>query len=906
MFEFKPKNTIKGRLERMSLVVLLIFVLMAVSLQFASRKVRSTTDLVVKDSLQFIAENSQNNRDFGLLNARLNLFKNTFYVDDQWFDTESEGIQKDIDVLREAVHDVSFANSLSQLQGQFSTYLKRREWINYLLFWRFEEDRDIAEIFSLLQEIVAEKSIELELKGDETDSFDQLVLLLSGYRESLSEIAKLNAEENPAQLLLNSIDAPIPLEAELRSLVTRLKALLESEPPIDRLGQHLVDRFAHYQYLMQLYQDEMVRLGEFNRELDRIAEKILFTLEQLDQQATATIENSRLEIKRTIGTAVVMVRLVLFVFAFFVWFTLKRLFKNHIQAPMAQIRSSLGQFQQGDLNSKIQLGREDEWADIEVVFNRMSAELQESFAALKKSEQRYRDIFNNATDGIFQVDLSGRLLNANPALANIFGFDATDETEVMAKMGHLNLRKDVYCRAEDRERWFNLIQQGEVRDFSVQMLRSNGGIFWAAVDGHPVYDEEGRIVHIEGTIRDISGQIIAQKTLEQLQVYLQNIIDSMPSVLIGVDINMEVTLWNKRAEQESVLTAEEAKGLMMMKVCRLFEPDAYLPKLMETLRTRKPTRLLKVQSIKKTENGETRFFDILIYPLSMTEASGAVIHMDDVTERLRLEEMMVRSEKMQAIGGLASGLAHEINNPLAVILQNVQVLTRRLSPELHKNREVALEAGTTIEAIVQYSNLRGCEQMLHSVLDAGQRAAKIVENVQSFSRRGGSDFTSCTLPDILERMVELAGSDHDMRHHFDFRKISIARDYQTVPDVCCDSGQIQQVLLSLLKNAAQVLSLAEGDSLITLRIFPSGHDNVCLQVEDNGSGMEADVVARIFDPFFTTREVGQGTGLGLSIAYFIVTHNHGGNLSVTSEVGKGSCFTMVLPLENDAETFVLD
>ncbi len=899
--------SIKSRLRWISLTLVLVFILIATSLYFASVKVGKKIDLIVEGNFQRTIINSQNSRDFGLLHARLSVFENTFYIDDTWFETEKNGLQKDIINLQAASSCSTLETLLDQLQKQFSVYLERRKWVNYLLLWRSEQDKDIDELFVLLQDIIAEKMIEVTLKGGEAEYLEQLVLLISGYRESLFEIAKLNAEENPAHLLSISIDAPVPLATELHNLIMRLRTVTASEPPIDRLGLHLIDRFSHYQYLMQQYHQEMVRLGELSHELEQLTVQILSTMEQLDKQTAATIVESKLEIGNTIKTTVTSVQILLVVLAALFWFALRNLFKKHIQTPITLVGERLELFQRGDHYSIMKLGRQDEWGNIETIFNRMLMDLQESVEALQESEQRYRDIFHNATDGIFQATVSGGLISVNPALAEIFGYDSDGETELATVIAGLNIQRDVYLRGEDRDLWLSLIRQhGEVRDFEAQMLRKNGSIFWAAVNGHLIRDSAGQIACIEGTVRDISAQKIAQEAVQQLQIYLQNIIDSMPSVLIGVDINMKVTLWNKRAEQESVLTADEAKGLSISQVCRLFNPAAYQSKLAETLRTRKPTRLLKVESLKKDKGGGNRFFDILIYPLSLTEASGAVIHMDDVTERLLLEEMMVRSEKMQSIGGLAAGLAHEINNPLAVILQNVQVLSRRLSPDLDKNRQTAQDLGTTIEALGEYFQLRGCEKMLHSISNAGQRAAKIVENMQSFSRRGASNFIPYSISDLLERTVELAGSDYDMRHHFDFKKIRIVRDYQSTPNVYCEASQIQQVLLSLLKNAAQALSHNSDGSQLTLRILPSGERHVCLQIEDNGPGMVEDVAAKIFDPFFTTREVGQGTGLGLSIAYFIVTHNHHGRLSVTSNPGQGSCFEMILPLENNEEIFTFE
>ncbi len=888
--------SIKQRLERMSLVVILVFILISIGLYLTSRNVRSGMDEIVTRTYQKVVENSQINRDLGLLNVRLSVFKSTFYIDDQWYEKEKEGLTEDFSCLLTKAQGTELADVLAKLQEQFTVYLQRREWVNYLLFWRSEQDQDIDEMFSLMKEIIAEKMVAVTLDGGNTDYLKQLISLISGYRESLYEIAKLNAEENPAHLLTLSPDSPIPLAGELDDLMMRLGTLTASEPPIDRLGRHLIDRFAYYKYLMQQYHEEMVRIGEISRDLDQLTTQSVSILGRLDQQLAGSMTSAQTEIKNTILVTVSSFLTLLLLLAILSWFSLRRLFSKHIQTPITQIDERLKQFQQGDHFSPMILGRSDEWGEIEEGFNDMVAELQEGATALEHSEQHYKDVYNNISEGLYRSTLSGEFISLNPAAVAIFGCDS--EADCFSR--YANLENELYVDPQDRHRMMErLYQEKRLFNYEVRMRRKDGEIFWALLNNYIVYDENNKAVGMEGMLADITDRKLAQESLQQIRLYLQNIIDSMPSVLIGIDSNMKVTLWNKRAEQESIITAEDADGLPMEKVCRLFNSTVYLPELTETLRTNKPTRLLKVESLKKGEGGGSRFFDILIYPLSLTGETGAVIHMDDVTERVQLEEMMIRSEKMQAIGGLASGLAHEINNPLAVILQNVQVLNRRLSPELEANRNAAQDLGTTIEVIGEYLRLRGCEKMLNSVLHAGQRIAKIVENIQNFSRRGRSGFIPYSLTDLLEKTVELGASDYDMRHQFNFKTIQIVRDYQTVPSVNCDSSQIQQVILGLLKNAAQALYQNVDSPQITLRLFSAGEESVVLQIEDNGMGMSAEVVERIFDPFYTRRDVGQGTGLGLSTAYFIVVHGHHGQLTVTSEPGQGSCFEMILPVKNE-------
>ncbi|MES9887960.1 MAG: ATP-binding protein, partial [Candidatus Sedimenticola sp. 6PFRAG1] len=156
------------------------------------------------------------------------------------------------------------------------------------------------------------------------------------------------------------------------------------------------------------------------------------------------------------------------------------------------------------------------------------------------------------------------------------------------------------------------------------------------------------------------------------------------------------------------------------------------------------------------------------------------------------------------------------------------------------------------------------------------------------------------LDQLVDQALELAAVDYDLKKKYDFRKVEITREYDSeLPQVNCIASEIQQVLLNIFRNAAQAMHMAEEKaetSRLKLRVMKKS-EMVCIQVEDNGPGMEEETRKKAFDPFFTTRPVGEGTGLGLSVSYFIVTQEHNGRISVDSQPGKGTTFTVCLPIE---------
>ncbi|WP_372874140.1 ATP-binding protein [Pseudomonas sp.] len=385
-----------------------------------------------------------------------------------------------------------------------------------------------------------------------------------------------------------------------------------------------------------------------------------------------------------------------------------------------------------------------------------------------------------------------------------------------------------------------------------------------------------------------------EKKLTGFQKYLNSIINSMPSALIALDEQLYVTQWNQEA---SALSGTRLTDALNQPVFLAFPPlKPFLPILRRTVEQHK---VEKIERVTWSKDEDPHHYALTFYPLMGGAGRGVVIRIDDITQRLNLEEMMVQSEKMLSVGGLAAGMAHEINNPLGAILHNVQNIRRRLSPELEKNREQAEQIGVCLQAIDRYLQAREIPRLLDDIQQAGTRAAKIVSHMLSFSRRSNRQLAPCMLPAVIDQALEIAGNDFDLTESFDFKSLLIHREFDpALGPVPGTANELEQVLLNLLKNAAQAIHQREdastpGQIILRTRLAPPWAE---IQVEDNGVGMAESVRKRIFEPFYTTKEVGQGTGLGLSVSYFIITNNHKGQMKVQSKEGQGTCFTLRLPL----------
>jgi PAS domain S-box-containing protein len=511
---------------------------------------------------------------------------------------------------------------------------------------------------------------------------------------------------------------------------------------------------------------------------------------------------------------------------------------------------------------------------------------------IRKSEIKYRELVQNANSIILRVDINGRITFFNEFAQNLFGYA---EKEILGRKS-----MDTFIPEFDStgRRTQDILNQAALFPekylyYETETVRRNGERIWVAWTNKAVRNSMGQVVEYLCVGHDITQTRENEQEMAQMRQFMRNIVDSMPSALIGVDAAHNITQWNQEAANLTEISSDQALGKPLSRV--LPQLGDYMDMLRAAMEQDKPrTR----QKIALSFGSRVLFMDIMVYPVTLEDFQGVVIRLDDVTSRVRMEEVMVQTEKMMSVGGLAAGMAHEINNPLGGILQNIQNIIRRLSPSLPGNAAVAQSLDLDLNQVAEYLEQRKVLHFLSRIKESGERAAKIVDNMLTFSRNSERKKKIVDLRDVINKTIELAAHDYDLKKKYDFRNIQIVRYFaDNVPRVMCVPTEIEQVLLNLLRNAAQ--AMAEGkrggtQSRIVLQLLQEGSWTV-LSVEDNGPGMDEGTRKRIFEPFFTTKGVGVGTGLGLSVAYFIVTNNHQGSMTVHSAPKHGTKFIIRLP-----------
>ncbi|MFP5240664.1 MAG: PAS domain S-box protein [Acidobacteriota bacterium] len=514
--------------------------------------------------------------------------------------------------------------------------------------------------------------------------------------------------------------------------------------------------------------------------------------------------------------------------------------------------------------------------------------------ALRVSEERLRFALEGANDGLWDVNMETGAVYMSPRGCAILGYDPAEMECVARSWKDLVSEEDMPLTMRRLEDYL----EGRSPLFEVeQRLKTKSGeLKWVLTRGKASrLDDHGRPSRMTGTHTDITERKRTEQALRESESRYRLLIESAGDAIYVSDSAGRLVDVNARALEQTGYTREELLGLCIGDVDPEYRRQPEIPSL-EDLSSAGGGIF---QTTHRRKDGTAYPVEVRVAVLDLGGKPHFMGIARDTSERRQMQEALIQSEKMMSVGGLAAGMAHEINNPLGGILQNVQVIRRRLSDASAQNHQAAQEAGCPWESIGRFMEARGIFRFLDSIQEAGSRAAKIVNSMLEFSRKSDAAHDWADINELLECSVVLCSTDYSLKKKYDFRKIAIERDYAPgLPRVMCSKSKIQQVFMNILGNAAHALAGAPSPR-ITLRTRGAG-EWVRIELEDNGPGMDENTRRKAFEPFFTTKPVGEGTGLGLSISYFIVTSNHRGTIEVDSEPGKGARFLIRLPVS--AET----
>ncbi|KHK01990.1 PAS domain S-box protein [Desulfovibrio sp. TomC] len=490
---------------------------------------------------------------------------------------------------------------------------------------------------------------------------------------------------------------------------------------------------------------------------------------------------------------------------------------------------------------------------------------------LLRSEAKYRDIFEHSAEGIFQFEPSGAMAACNPALARILGY--LSPGDVVREQGDFFQR--ILLRQEDRLEFLRLLaRNGRVYDFELPVMRRDGRTAWLSLNARAVLDEAGRLDRVEGAARDITDR----KRAEGERMLLVSAVDQSAEGLVIVSRDFRLEYANPAFAQivaggQGAVGREELEGLLAP-----FLSESVRKMLALGLRWSGRLRLTRPDEAEVVAEG-------LISPVrdSDGEVVNHILLVRDMTYELELERRLRQSEKLEAIGVLAAGVAHDFNNILTPILLNTEMILSDIVPD------------------------HPLFSPLSDVVRASERARDLVRQLLMFSRQGEITVSELPIGPLVKETVKLIRGMVDAR--VEVRQIA--------PDaplcVRADPAQIHQVLVNLCLNAAQ--SMPEGGVMhVGLAAVPapprpesgviaagmplarlSPGPYVRVWVADTGYGLAPDIAERVFEPFFTTKKPGQGTGMGLAAVHGIVK-SCGGAVLLSSTPGQGSQFTVYLPL----------
>jgi PAS domain S-box-containing protein len=525
-----------------------------------------------------------------------------------------------------------------------------------------------------------------------------------------------------------------------------------------------------------------------------------------------------------------------------------------------------------------------------------------ALAEQRLAEESYRKLFEGSVDGIYVTTPGGALLNANPALARMMGYDSPEEL-IRAT---LDISRTIYVDPSARAEYqLRMERDGMVREFEYQVRQRHDAVLWLSDSATTVRDEAGKVIRYEGTVRDITDQKRAEAAISEGRRLLQQVIDTVPAVINVKDKQLRYVLMNRYMAGIFGIEPADALGRTTSDLMSRYGAQKTDENDKRVLAAGKGLGFYEEEYI--DSSGAMRQWLVNKLPLlnSDGEIQNIVTVALDIGERKRGElEMrkakdaaeaalrnlretqnsLIEAEKLAALGRLVAGVAHEVNNPVGISLTVASSLERKIAMFAEEVARGELRRSSLNEFVE--SNRDAASQLVANL----NRAAELIQSFKQVAAdRNYSDHRIFDLADLTEQVV--------MSLKPGLRKQNLALSVDCEPNLTMNSfpGPYGQVLTNLFFNSVAHAFPSGGGGAVKIEVKASGEDNVEILFTDDGCGMSPDVRRRAFDPFFTTRRDQGGTGLGLHIVYSIVTNRLGGRINLHSEPGEGTRIQIILP-----------
>jgi two-component system, cell cycle sensor histidine kinase and response regulator CckA len=524
--------------------------------------------------------------------------------------------------------------------------------------------------------------------------------------------------------------------------------------------------------------------------------------------------------------------------------------------------------------------------------------------ALQESENRYRSLFENASNGIFHSTVDGRFIRVNPALARMLGYDSPAElistiTDIKAQLYVESNKRTGLVSRTSRDGW--VYAENDYR-------RKDGGIMVGKLALRQVRNSDGSTSYLEGFVEDVTERKRAEESLRESEGRFRTLFEEAP---IAIGINRNAISLHANFAFLKLFGLTDSREVVGKPVGEFWSPETRAS--IEEFGRRRSQNLpapTEYEGLAQRSDGSQFPAHIIAKKVNLPDGPATAGFITDLTDRRRAERereqmqaSLAQSDRLASMGMLAAGVAHEINNPLTYVLCNIQnlaeeirrharhltLLRESLQQRFGENvtSEVLDSAGDTLEPNTW------SELMLNfgDALSGLRKIKEIARGLGTFSRVENDEIVPVCLGDAIRSALNIASNEIKYRAKVED---NIA---QTAP-VLGSEGKLSQVFLNLLINAAHAIrSGGVHENTISVRTWQSG-SVVCAEVRDTGCGIVPEHLERIFDPFFSTKPVGVGSGLGLAICKNIVSR-FDGKISVTSEVGKGTSFFVEFPVARE-------